>query len=422
MESVIKNQLVSHLLNNNLITKNQHAFLSNRSTITNLLECSHDWSVSLHHKSSVDVIYIDFSHAFDSVVHSKLLYKLTSLGITGLLLEWINSFLSNRIQCVVLEHCFSDWCPVISGVPQGSVLGPVLFILFINDISSICSGDVNHQLFADDLKLYTNVLSNLDVFSLQNTLNNLQNWCSVWQLEVNISKCYVLHLGKDNFHYSYTYSGINIPTSDVVVDLGIITQDTFKFDLHINSIISKAFSRVGVLFRGFCIRSPNFLKKAFVTYVRPILEYASNVWNPYTLKHINSIEKVQRRFTKRIPSLRHLTYPERLAVLDLDSLELRRLRADLVLYYKILHNIVHIPRHYLPHAPPVPTIHTRSSAPRLSIPDSSSAYIENNFFSRCVRCWNALPESVVMSSSVLNFKRNLNTVDLSSFLHGSVNT
>ena len=219
--------------------------------------------MSLHHKSSVDVIYIDFSHAFDSVVHSKLLYKLTSLGITGLLLEWINSFLSNRIQCVVLEHCFSDWCPVISGVPQGSVLGPVLFILFINDISSICSGDVNHQLFADDLKLYTNVLSNLDVFSLQNTLNNLQNWCSVWQLEVNISKCYVLHLGKDNFHYSYTYSGINIPTSDVVVDLGIITQDTFKFDLHINSIISKAFSRVGVLFRGFCIRSPNFLKKSF---------------------------------------------------------------------------------------------------------------------------------------------------------------
>ena len=229
-------------------------------------------------------------------------------------------------------------------------------------------------------------------------------------------------LGQKQFSLFLHFFGLNIPTSDVVDDLGIITQDTFKFDLHINSIISKAFSRVGALFRGFCIRSPNFLKKAFVTYVCPILEYASNVWNPYTLKHINSIENVQRRFTKRIPSLRHLTYPERLAALDLDSLELRRLRSDLVLYYKILNNLVHIPRNYLPSAPPAPTIHTRSSAPRLSIPESSSAYIENNFFSRCVRCWNTLPDSVVLSSSVSNFKRNLNTVDLSSFLHGSVHT
>jgi hypothetical protein len=229
-------------------------------------------------------------------------------------------------------------------------------------------------------------------------------------------------LGKNNFNYSYTFSGLNIPASDVVVDLGIITQDSFKFDLHINSIISKAFNRVGALFRGFCIRSPNFLKKAFVTYVRPILEYASNVWNPYTLKHINGIENVQRRFTKRIPSLRHLTYPERLAALDLESLELRRLRSDLVLYFKIVNNLVHIPRNFLPSPPPAPIKQTRSSAPRLSIPEPSSAYIENNFFSRCVRCWNSLPDSVVSSSSLSNFKHNLNAIDLSSFLHGSVYT
>ena len=136
-----------------------------------------------------------------------------------------------------------------------------LFILFINDISSICSGDVNHQLFADDPILYTTVSSKHDIFSLQTSLNNLQHWCASWQLEVNISKCYVLHLGKNNFRYSYTFSGQNIPTTNVVVDLGIMTQDNFRFDLHINSIISKALSRVGVLFRGFCTRSPIYLKK-----------------------------------------------------------------------------------------------------------------------------------------------------------------
>ena len=376
--------------------------------------------MSLQHKSSVDVIYIDFSHAFDSVVHSKLIYKLIALGINGLLLEWINSFLSNRVQCVVLEHCFSGWCPVISGVPQGSVLGPILFILFINDISSICPGDVNHQLFADDLKLYTTVSSNLDIISLQTSLDNLQHWCSIWQLEVNISKCYVLHLGNNNFRYSYTFFGSIIPTSDVVIDLGVTIQNTFKYDLHINSTISKAYSRVGALFRGFCVRSPSFLKQAFITYVRPILEYASNIWNPYTFKHINGIENVQRKFTKRIPSLRHLSYPERLAALDLETLELRRLRADLVLYYKIFNNLTHIPRNYLPsdHAPPL--IQTRSSAPRLTIPEPSSQYIENNFFIRCVRCWNYLPNSVVLSTSISHFKRNLMSVDLSPFLHGSV--
>ena len=161
-------------------------------------------------------------------------------------------------------------------------------------------------------------------------------------------------------------------------------------------------------------------QKAFITYVRPILEYASNIWNPYTFKHINGIENVQRKLTKRIPSLRHLSYPERLAAMGRETFELRRLRADLVLYYKIFNNLTHIPRNYLPsdHVPPL--IQTRSSAPRLTIPEPSSQYIENNFFTRCVRCWNYLPDSVVLSTSISNFKRNLMSVDLSPFLLGSV--
>ena len=158
------------------------------------------------------------------------------------------------------------------------------------------------------------------------------------------------------------------------------------------------------------------LKKAYTTYVRPILEYASNVWNPYLLKHISGIERVQRRFTKRIPVLHDMSYSERLAALDLESLEIRRLRADLTLYYKILNNLVHISRDLLPSAPPPPAVHTRSVAPRLLRPKFTTFELDNNFFARCVSCWNYLPDAVVNSSSVSCFKKNLSSVDLTLFL------
>jgi hypothetical protein len=320
---------------------------------------------------------------------------------------------------VVIEHCFSDWCPVISGVPQGSVLGPLLFVLFIDDIGIICSSDVTHQLFADDLKLYTSVVSGSisSVSSnLQESLDKLCVWCNTWQLSVNISKCSVHYLGINNQRSPYFFSGSVIPVADVVVDLGISIDCNLKFDSHINKIISKSYNRIGTLFRGFCTRSPSVLKRAYITYVRPILEYASSVWNPYLLKHITCIERVQRRFTKRIPALHDMSYSERLAALDLESLEIRRLRADLILYYKILNNLVHISSNLLPSAPASPVIHTRSTAPRLMCPKFSTFELENNFFDRCVSCWNYLPDTVVKCTSVQSFRRNLSSVDLSPFL------
>ena len=148
----MKDQLMPYLLQNKLITNQQHGFLSRHSTCSQLLECVNDWSLALNSHSNVDVIYTDFSKAFDCVVHSKLIVKLESYGISGRLLLWIQDFLSNRTQAVKIGRHRSSFTDVLSGVPQGSVLGPLLFLLFINDIVDIISNDLSIKLYADDVK------------------------------------------------------------------------------------------------------------------------------------------------------------------------------------------------------------------------------------------------------------------------------
>jgi len=154
-EATVVKHVFSRLVSKGLINKHQHGFVSKHSTITNLLQCTHDWSLAFHDEVPVDVIYNDFSKAFDSVVHSKLIHKLQTFGINGLLLKWITAFLHGRSYCVVVENRYFSWSKVISGIPQGSVLGPMLFVLFIGDISNIIVNCVPAKLYADDLKLHT---------------------------------------------------------------------------------------------------------------------------------------------------------------------------------------------------------------------------------------------------------------------------
>ena len=183
----------------------------------------------------------------------------------------------------------SNWVKVVSGVPQGSVLGPILFLLYIDDITLIYPGQVSLKLFADDLKVYSSVQSTVSSNDLHAVLHILEDWCRTWQLQVNISKTYVLHLGFNNPHLSYTFDNSKIKPTVSVRDIGVEIDPGLKFDSHINKIVAKAYGRVGTLFRGFTTRNPSILRKAYVTYIRPILEYASNVWSPCLKKHINAI-------------------------------------------------------------------------------------------------------------------------------------
>jgi len=421
METIVKDSLLSFLTSKGLITKQQHAFLKRRSTTTNLLDSIHDWFVTLCNRMSIDSVYVDFAKAFDSIVFSKLLIKLESYGICGELLTWIEAFLKERHQCVKVESCLSDWVPVVSGVPQGSVLGPVLFIIFINDITEICCGQCKMNLFADDLKIYTSVPFGGTSLDLQNSLNRLAEWSTKWQLGINCSKCFVMRIG--NFNHvlpEYNIGSVKLSVENKTSDLGIQIDNNLGFREHITKITSQAKSRIGILFRSFATRNIVFLRKAFITYVRPLLEYSTNVWNPHFIQDVDLLESVQRKFTKRIPELRNLPYLERLALLDLEPLELRRLRFDLVSYYNILNGISPVSECCLVSRSTIGT--TRSRCNYLVKLRKGSQTCLHSFFNYQIDCWNSLPLCVTESNSVCVFKKQLRSVDLSRFLIGSVFT
>ena len=192
MEHIILSHVHKHLSTNNILCKHQHGFRSRLSCETQLVSAIHEWASILNIKSQADVIQLDFSKAFDKVSHSKLLHKLSHYGIQGQTLLWIKGFLCNRSQSVSVNGVHSTPCKVISGVPQGSVLGPTLFLIYINDIV----GDIksNIRLFADDTIMYRQVISPADHRILQQDLDRLTSWACLWQMEFNVKKCYHISL------------------------------------------------------------------------------------------------------------------------------------------------------------------------------------------------------------------------------------
>jgi hypothetical protein len=242
---------------------------------------------------------------------------------------------------LLLDYCFSSVCNVVSGVPRGSVLGPILFLIYINDLDSVCCGNTVLQLFADDAKLYSNIDINSTFASLQQSLDKLTHWANDWQLTTNVSKCLVVSISVkyEPAQLNYYINGIPVPRQYSPVDLGVTICSNLSFEIHISNIVSKARQRLSILFRGFLTRNIYIIRQVFITYVRPILEYNSIVWNPGFTYLIDLLEGVQRNFTERQPSISAKIYLARLASLDLELLELKRLRADLVYYFKIFKNL-----------------------------------------------------------------------------------
>ena len=294
-EHSLTSNIRRHLAKHNILTNSQHGFRERRGCETQLLTLVHELASNMDKGSRTDLIILDFAKAFDKVPHERLLRKLSHYGIRGQTLSWIRAFLSNRSQRVVVDGVQSDSAPVISGVPQGTVLGPILFLLFINDLPNDLSSSV--RLFADDCIVYRKIRSRKDSELLQGDLDILTQWENTWGMEFHPKKCNVLSCtrARNPFIFNYTLKGHTLAYETSSKYLGVDLAANLSWNTHIDRITKKANNMLGFLRRN--LQTPNRQTKsnAFKTLVRPHVEYCSTVWNPHTQEQIGKIEAVQRR-------------------------------------------------------------------------------------------------------------------------------
>ena len=412
-EKLIRSEMSSHLTAQKLISKDQHGFIERKSCMTNLIETLDIVSEALSRRFSAAVVFLDFLKAFDKVPHSLLLIKLEAYGFRGNLLRWLTCFLTGRMQRVVCGDSESDWTSVLSGALQGSVLGPLLFLVYINDMPELAKHFC--KLFADDTKLISINKNSTDQETLQEDVDNLVNWSKTWQMELNEEKCKVMDIGRSKLSRTVinmkSTSGVRVELEETNSerDLGVVINNKLKWDEQVIQATLKANSALGILKRTFVHWNARLLVKLYTTYVRPNLEYCSSVWNPYRKKDIKKIEQVQRRATKLVPELRHLNYESRLANLGLTTLEVRRERGDLIQFFKILKGHNNVSWHCgiqsatsLKLSGPCNGIRGERHrvTPQLTKCDKRKMFFSN----RVAASWNKLPEGIVAANTVNQFK------------------
>ena len=356
---------------------------------------------------------MDFSKAFDVVHHGRLLLKLSHYGIRGNTLQWISAFLGHdssgrRSQRVVVDGSFSHTAPVVSGVPQGSVLGPLLFLLFINDLPSSVQSNV--RLFADDCVIYRLIRSTADTVKLQEDLNQLAEWEKKWKMTFNIDKCHIMHITKARKvnKTQYTLHQQPLQTVSQATYLGIEIRSDLSWSSHVNKITNKASQSLGFLKRNLHSAKKETKEAAYRSLVRPTLEYSSSAWDPHTHKDINLLESVQKRAARFVTNNYSKTpgsMTNILSNLQWTPLEQRRQTSRLVLFYKIVnhHVALDIDQYLTPYIRQSRHFHHQA----YQLPSTSTDTYKYSYFPRTVIVWNSLPPNVVSADSVLGFKSAL---------------
>ena len=413
LEHILVSNINKHIALDSILADCQHGFRSQRSCETQLVQFVHDiisnldGAVNRGHKQT-DLIIMDFAKAFDKVPHRRLLHKLEYYGIRGSTHKWINSWLSGRTQQVVLDGQASDPVPVLSGVPQGSVLGPVLFLLFINDLPDNIRSSVH--LFADDCVLYRNIHSLQDCLTLQEDLTSLGQWEADWQMKFNVANCHSMRVTRHQYHkqilFDYSLHNQTLENVQSAKYLGITITDNMDWGQHVSEISSKATKTLGFLRRNLAFAPRSTKEVAYKTLVRPKLEYAAPIWSPHLKLQINQIEKVQRtaaRWTCR--RWRNTSsVGEMLDELDWPSLEARRDQSSLLLFHKIHCGAVSIEKDkYMTPAHSLKTTRSSHSAQYRRHQTYSDA-LKNSFFPRTIPHWNSLPPSVANAQSTEEFR------------------
>lgn len=408
LEKIVRENMVKHMKMHNLFNEKQYGFISGRSTVLQLLAVIDDWTDTLDNGGSIDVAYCDYMKAFDKVSHRRLIHKLSIYGFGETYIKWITNFLSERKQKVIVNGHESTWKDVTSGIPQGSVLGPMLFVIFINDITENLKNDSQVYLYADDTKIYREIASSRDRELLQEDIYSMCEWSDKWLLKFHPDKCKTMTIGRtdgENRGYRLRPDLPPMEISDAEKDIGVVIDNKLAFNKHLAEKVKKANSVLGAIRRSFEYMDISTFKKLYTALVRPHIEYAHAVWSPYKKKDITTIENVQKRATKMVPGLSHLSYEERLRKIKLPTLHYRRIRGDMIEVFKLLNQ-----KYYFDETTLLSVntdSNTRGHSKKLYKSRARLDIRKFSFTSRVVDIWNSLPESVISAGTLITFEARL---------------
>ena len=410
----------------------QHGFVNSKSCTTQMVPFIYDLTMTLNNKSKADIIYFDFAKAFDSVSHDIILDKLkNNFKIDGLMLRFIKSYLEGRKQQVVVGGVTSSTLPVKSGVPQGSILGPLLFVLFINDMFTCTSEGTHISLYADDTKIWREIITSEDHFTLQNDIDNLQTWAIDNKMKFHPSKCKALSVTNQKnilhnlpftiFNYKLGQDFIDYESSQT--DLGVTVTSKLSWKQHCDKLVNKASSKLGLLIRTCHFTMNRKQKRVFyLTIVRSIFEHCSIIWHPRSSNKIAPFDAIQKRAIKWIFGQKSEHYSDdeyynKQKEINILPIKLKFYFNDLVLLYKIIYKLVAI---NLPHDFEFITgnqlRYTRNTSTIIDKRDKTqikyknkviSENLRNNFFFRTVVIWNKIPYDIRQTLNISSFRTRL---------------
>lgn len=406
-EHVIASHLAKFLESFSFFSPEQHGFRKLFSCETQLVAFTNDLHSVLDNGSAADCIFIDFCKAFDKVPHSLLLHKLSQLNIDPNVLKWIKCFLTDRSQFVHVNGFNSSTLPVTSGVPQGSVLGPLLFLIYINDLPSNLTSSV--KLFADDCVIYREIKNATDVSLLQQDLDAIDNWCSTWHMTLNINKCKVMRFSRQRKLNPSSYSISSSPLLPVssYKYLGVILTADLSWNMHVSSIILNANRTLGFIRRHFSLAPASVKLLLYKSLVRSKLEYASSVWDPCNNSLINALEATQNRASRfilhdygRLSSVTQMK-----ATLSLEPLTLRRKISRMCLFFKIYKLNATLKTALI--LPPAHVSLRIDHSCKVGIPKCRTVSYSNSFIPRTTSEWNRLPPSLVLTNNIDQFRKKV---------------
>ena len=410
LEKIIHHRVMNCLSHHHLLSNCQFGFRPCRSTQEALLSVTNNWHQSLSHRHQVAAVFFDIRKAFDSVPHDHLLRAIADVGISGPLFDWFHDYLTGRKQRVVLDGLSSSLSPVSSGVPQGSILGPLLFIIFMNSLSDVpLSPGSKLIMYADDILLYKPVRCPEDSADLQADVDSILSWINSHGMSPNHSKTKLLVLSRSKhpLKFDLFVKGHLIPPSPFVRYLGVTLSADLSWSKHIQSVCKSAKHHLGLIHHQLHKVPSKVRHQIYRSCIIPKLDYCCAVWDPHLQKDKHALDNVQKFAGRVVTQMWCRDLSSLQSDLNWQPLELRRCMIKLKVCFNIINNLSCIPpTTFRPHPSPSPRYpHTRI----FSRPFASTSSYLSSFFISVIPFWNYLPAVIVNSTSSSSFKKRLSS-------------